>query len=131
MNKALFLCLLIACGTAHAQTYKCVDARGKVTYTSTPCEEAGQTGGTVKDRMNRAPAQRTAPPAQPPAQMGPNYNNKSEPEAKAEGAPKPASEKPERRCFTTKLGTRCNDDPGVDDPVPTDERTRGERPAGK
>jgi hypothetical protein len=127
MTKRLLLCLLLACGSAQAQTYKCVDARGKVTYTSTLCEDAGQTGGEVKDRLNSAPAQRVAPPVAPSRDTASKPDSRPDPEAKAPVVP-PAA-KTERRCFSTKTGTRCNDDVPENDPVPTDERTRGETKA--
>jgi len=90
-----------------AQTFKCVDAAGKISYTGTQCSELGlKDAGEVKDRLNTSPAYRPPPgsrsspsPAAPP------------PSAPAAAAPS----EPERRCFTTnvkgKSVTRCNDKP--------------------
>jgi hypothetical protein len=125
MTKLLFICLALAAGAAQAQTYKCVDARGKITYTSTPCDDAGQKGGVVQDRMNTAPSQRVIPHS---------TDGRREPlPPKDEVAAKPPAAKPapepERRCFKTKTGTRCNDDTGDDDPTPKDDRSRNENRA--
>ena len=125
MTRTLLLCLCLAAGAAQAQTYKCVDARGKVTYTSTPCEDAGLKGGEIRDRMNTAPAQKVPPPEAP----APTQASKGPGTMAGEKPAGGSGVKPERRCFTTKTGTRCNDDPGEPDPVPADARSRGETKA--
>ncbi len=99
---------LLLCQEAAAQTFKCTNAAGKVTYSSSRCAELGlKDAGEVQDRIQVTPA----PPAQtvgsPPARRtGPQS---AEEPAKPAAAAEP--ETPERRCFTTKTGTRCNDKP--------------------
>ncbi len=115
--------------------YKCVDARGRITYTSQPCENLGQkSGGEVRDTMNVAPA----PPAPPPpaprqdAPRAPAPTGDAAASAKGEasvgkppatapgdaGAGQDAPD-PNKRCFTVKTAkgvvTRCNDRPADDD----------------
>jgi len=92
---------------------KCKDATGKITYTSQPCENLRlQPAGEVKGQISVTPAyQPTVPPSPPPAA--------SPPAAPPAQPPAPAAE-PERRCFKTAGGTRCNDVPtGTDSPQPT------------
>jgi hypothetical protein len=90
-----------------AQTFKCVDAAGKISYTGTQCSELGlKDAGEVKDRLNTSPAYR------PP----PGSRSSPSPAAPAPSAPAAAApSEPERRCFTTnvkgKSVTRCNDKP--------------------
>jgi hypothetical protein len=111
------------CAAAQAQTYKCLDAAGKVTYSSTTCDLLGmRDAGEVRDRLNTAPAQKVPPrPAPPPASAPATAKT---PAAAAE------AKAPERRCFKTAKGYRCNDDPGVPDPAPpSDARTKAERKA--
>ena len=102
------LALLLSAG-ASAQTYKCLDAAGKVTYSSTACADLGlRDGGEVRDRLNTSPAQKIPPPAPKPA---------AAPAAAQKDAAKPAAQgaaEPERRCFKTAKGTRCNDKPEDD-----------------
>jgi len=91
-----------------AQTFKCVDAAGKISYTGTQCSELGlKDAGEVKDRLNTSPAYRPPP--------GSTRSSPS-PDAPAPSAPAAAAPSdPERRCFTTnvkgKSVTRCNDKP--------------------
>jgi hypothetical protein len=96
---------------AAAQMFKCTDAAGKITYTSTTCKELGlKDAGPVQDRIQitPAPVQSSAPqPAQRPAQ---------EQRVEKPAAAEEAAKGPDRRCFTvtTKSGgkvTRCNDKP--------------------
>jgi hypothetical protein len=99
-------------GELAAQTFKCTNADGKITYSGTKCSELGlKDAGEVKDRLNVNPAYQ--PPARPiaspppaPAASAPNT------ETPAAGA-EPAT--PERRCFTVHTAkgnvTRCNDKP--------------------
>jgi len=103
---------LLLSGELAAQTFKCTNAAGKITYSGTKCSELGlKDAGEVKDRLNVNPAYK--PPARaiqspPPA-----------PAAKAPNTETPAADaepvKPERRCFTVKTAkgnvTRCNDTP--------------------
>ena len=103
---------LLLSGELAAQTFKCTNAAGKITYSGTKCSELGlKDAGEVKDRLNVNPAYK--PPARaiespPPA-----------PAAKAPNTETPAADaepvKPERRCFTVHTAkgnvTRCNDTP--------------------
>jgi len=108
--------LLVPCALA-AQTYKCRDANGKITYSGKICSDLGlKDAGEVKDQIQTAPAFRPAPrtegarnPPPPPA---------SAPAAQAPAPEPPPAQEPEapaRRCFTvsTPKGnvTRCNDAP--------------------
>jgi hypothetical protein len=117
MNEIAKLTLAVAallpCHELAAQTFKCTNAAGKITYSSMKCSELGlKDAGEVKDRLNVNPAYR--PPARaigsPPAPA---------PAAKAQNAEIPAAAEepanPERRCFTVRTAkgnvTRCNDKP--------------------
>ena len=97
-------------GLAAAQTYKCTDAKGKTTYSSSKCSDLGlKDAGEVADKVNVSPAYRPPagykpPPAEPPRQA-------------QQPAPAQEEAKPERRCFTTAKGTRCNDVPADDAPA--------------
>jgi len=125
---ALTLCL---CAGASAQTYKCLDSAGKVTYSSTACADLGlRDGGEVRDKLNLSPAQKVEPrqAVPPPERRRPPGTTTSQGSG-ATGA-KQETSNPVRRCFKTANGTRCNDDPGVPDPVPTDERAKSENKAG-
>jgi len=120
---ALALCF---CAGASAQTYKCLDAAGKVTYSSTACADLGlRDGGEVRDKLNLSRAQKveprpTPPPSRPPAAAA---------AAAKDGRASAEAQDPARRCFKTAKGTRCNDDPGVPDPAPIDERAKSENKA--
>ena len=107
--------------SASAQMYKCVSAAGKVTYSSSTCASLGlKDAGEVRDQLNLSPAQRVVPlNSPPPAGAAPAASATGGAGATA----KPATE-PERRCFKTAKGMRCNDDPPE-----TDERTKGETKA--
>jgi hypothetical protein len=104
---------LLLCHELAAQTFKCTDAAGKITYSGTKCGELGlKDAGEVKDRLNVNPAYRpSARPVEPPPS--------SAPAAKAPNAQMPAAAAepadPERRCFTVRTAkgnvTRCNDKP--------------------
>jgi hypothetical protein len=102
-------------GALEAQTFKCVDALGKITYSGKKCSDLGlKDAGEVKDRLNVNPAY------QPPAR-----SDKPQPQPARAPAPaaqttesQPAAEEPaapDRRCFVvnTPKGkvTRCNDAP--------------------
>jgi hypothetical protein len=102
-------------GALEAQTFKCVDALGKITYSGKKCSDLGlKDAGEVKDRLNVNPAYQPArgtkderprpPPAPAPA-----------PAAQAPEAQPAAEEPAERRCFTVNgpkgKVTRCNDTP--------------------
>jgi hypothetical protein len=108
-NLILGAFALLPC-TLAAQTFKCVDAYGKVTYSERKCSDLGlKEAGEVKDQIQTAPAYRPPPRSeqpQPPAAAAPP----------PPPPPQPAEEAaPARRCFTvnTPKGTvtRCNDTP--------------------
>ena len=108
---ATALVLMFSTGAA-AQTYKCVDAARKVTYSSTKCSEIGlQDAGEVRDMLNTSPAQKVSPAPAAPARGPAAGADRANTGAAAAGKP----DEPERRCFTVKAGrgtaTRCNDDP--------------------
>lgn len=112
----LAACALLLCGQLAAQTFKCTDSIGKITYSGKKCSELGlKDAGEVKDRLNINPPyqpsaakeERRRPPSAPaPAPV---------PQAPAADAAAPADEAPERRCFTVNTAkgkaTRCNDAP--------------------
>src|SRR5262249_34945442 len=107
-----------------AQTYKCADAYGKITYSGKKCSDLGlKDVGEVKDQVQTAPGYR------PPARIegAPTPPQTSAPAAKAPAPPPeppPAQEPdaPARRCFSvsTPKGnvTRCNDAPPDSDAPP-------------
>jgi len=113
-------CALLVPGALVAQTYKCTDAYGKITYSGKKCSDLGlKDAGEVKDQIQTAPAYRppariegarTPPPTSAPAAQAPAPAQ--EPPAAAEG------DGPARRCFTVNTGkgsvTRCNDAPPSD-----------------
>jgi hypothetical protein len=106
---------LLLSGAVAAQTYKCTDKAGRVTYSSTQCSELGlKDAGEVPDRINVNPAY--VPPRQSPEQRSsraPAPSKAPAEEKPAAAAPAPAE--PERRCFTVQTPkgpvTRCNDKP--------------------
>jgi hypothetical protein len=101
---------VLCAASAQAQTYKCRDAAGKITYSSQECRNLGlRDAGEVADKMNITPAVR------------PNYPswNKPQDDSAAEEEKKEPPKAPERRCFTTRnakggTSTRCNDTPDDD-----------------
>ncbi|HUQ26232.1 MAG TPA: DUF4124 domain-containing protein [Burkholderiales bacterium] len=105
---------LLLCHEATAQMFKCTDAAGKVTYSSTTCKELGlKDAGAVQDRIQVTPA-----PAQPSA--APSAPRQAPRAAQERAAERPAAAaeaatEPDRRCFTIKTAkgsaTRCNDKP--------------------
>jgi hypothetical protein len=101
----------LLCQEAAAQMFKCTDAAGKVTYSSTTCKDLGlKDAGPVQDRIQITPA--PVPSSAPQRAQRPAQEQPVEKPAAAEEAAKA----PERRCFTvtTKSGgkvTRCNDKP--------------------
>ena len=112
---AIVASVLLPCGDLAAETFKCTDASGKITYTSMKCSELGlKDAGAIRDRLNVQPAYR--PPARenesrrPPPRSAPTAAPASEAPA---AAAEPAN--PERRCFTVRTPTgnvtRCNDRP--------------------
>ena len=117
------LALLLPAG-AGAQTYKCTNEAGKVTYSSARCGELGlKDAGEVRDKINISPAQKVAPPAPAPAPAPRPAPAPAPAAAKAPGVP--ADLPPDtivdqgredgKRCFTVKtakgVATRCNDKP--------------------
>ncbi len=103
---------LLASGNLAAQTYKCVDAKGKVTYTGSKCGDLKlKDAGEVKERVQYGPGDTAAAraartPAKPPA-------NAPASTAEAPPAAPPKAEGDDRRCFTVKTAkgtaTRCGD----------------------
>jgi hypothetical protein len=100
---------LLLSGELAAQTFKCTNAAGKITYSGVKCSELGlKDAGEVKDRLNVNPAYR------PPARTIESRPSPA-PGAKAPNMEMPAAaeEPPERRCFTVHTAkgnvTRCND----------------------
>lgn len=94
-----------------AQMFKCTDAGGKVTYSSTRCADLGlKDAGEVKERIQVTPAP-PQPTPRPSAASAQRDRDAPKPPA---GAAEPAAD-PERRCFTVKTAkgsvTRCNDKP--------------------
>src|SRR5882672_10520244 len=91
---------LLLSGELAAQTFKCTNAAGKITYSGTNCSELGlKDAGEVKDRLNVSPAYRPpAPEIRPPLSSAPapaaEAPNTDAPAAAAEPA------NPGRRCFT-------------------------------
>jgi len=122
--------LLAVSAGAGAQMYKCEGADGKTSYADKPCGPGKKDAGPIEDQLNVAPA----PKAKAPRQA-------AKPKSTTHGASTakptaPVAAAPERRCFNVKSSrkggassTRCNDDPGVPDPVPTDERSKAENKA--
>jgi len=117
MNEIAKLILVVSAsllsGELAAQTFKCTDAAGKITYSGMKCSELGlKDAGEVQDRLNVNPAYQpparaiASPPSPAPAANAPST------ETPAAGA-EPAT--PERRCFTVATAkgkvTRCNDKP--------------------
>lgn len=91
-----------------AQMFKCTDAAGKISYSTTECSALGlKDAGEVKDRLNTSPAYRP-----PPGSTRSSPTVDPAPSAPAAAA---TPSEPERRCFTTnvkgKSVTRCNDKP--------------------
>jgi hypothetical protein len=104
---------LLLSGELAAQTFKCTNADGKITYSGMKCSDLGlKDAGEVKDRININPAYRPSaresesPPPRAPAAAPQSADT---PAAAAEPA------EPERRCFTVRTAkgnvTRCNDKP--------------------
>ena len=98
--------MLVPSAQVAAQMFKCSDAAGKISYSSTECSALGlKDAGEVKDRLNTSPAYK------PP----PGSTSRPAAEAPAPSAPEPAADPPERRCFTSTVKgrsvTRCNDKP--------------------
>jgi len=107
---------LLLSGELAAQTFKCTDAAGKITYSGTNCKELGlKDAGEVKDRLNVNPAYRP-PPASTRPQLAP-APVPAAPAAEAPSTDTPATggepADPGRRCFTVRSArgnvTRCND----------------------
>jgi uncharacterized protein DUF4124 len=120
--------LALACifsGAAAAQTYKCRDKAGKVTYTNTQCSELGlKDAGEVPDHINVNPSYLPSAPGLPSpetAGRAPRAEPPRTPPPAAEtpaGAQPPSGDdeaNPKRRCFVVKTPTgsvtRCNDRP--------------------
>jgi len=118
-KRSLVVCALLLSSGLAAQTFKCTDAHGKITYSGKQCSDLGlKDAGEVKDRLNVQPV--------PPAYKAParSRTETGRPSSRAEAseapsappAPTDASEpERDRRCFTVKTAkgnvTRCNDQP--------------------
>jgi len=104
MKSVIAIAALMLCHAASAQTFKCTDVGGKITYGNLPCSELGlKDAGEVRDRLQITPA--FQPPPEPPPP----------PVARPKPPAEPPKE-PERRCFTVTTATggkvtRCNDKP--------------------
>jgi hypothetical protein len=104
---------LLLSGELAAQTFKCTNADGKITYSGKKCSDLGlKDAGEVKDRLNVNPAfvppvQRSASPPSPAPAPAPQSAETPAVAADPAGA--------ERRCFVVKTAkgnvTRCNDQP--------------------
>ena len=120
--RLLLLGLMLAAPATAQSLYKCVDARGRISYLGHACESAGlKSAGEIREQLNVSPAYQPppAPPAaRPPAAVKPAV----EPAAAAKKDAVPAKE-PERRCFVVKTAkgpvTRCNEVPPEDDKPPS------------
>jgi hypothetical protein len=104
---------LLLSGNVAAQTYKCIDAAGKVTYTSSKCSDLRlKDGGEVKERLQYGPGDpAAAKAAKAPAKPAPP--NPATRTAEAPPAAPAKAEGEDRRCFTVKTAkgtaTRCGD----------------------
>jgi hypothetical protein len=113
-NQKLGVFLLLAgllSGSAAAQgMFKCKDAAGKITYAGKECHLLGLIdAGEVTGRAVFAPTVKSAPSS--PALSAPSTASSAD--ERSAKAPAPPAE-PERRCFKTAKGTRCNDNPEED-----------------
>jgi len=113
-RSILAVVALLLSGELAAQTFKCTNPDGKITYSGTKCSELGlKDAGELKDRVNVSPAYKPPPGAvesrPPPAPAAAKAPIPEMPAATEEPA------NPERRCFTVKTPkgnvTRCNDKP--------------------
>lgn len=120
MNPLIFAAAaLLFSGNLAAQTYKCVDAKGKVTYTGSKCSDLRlKDAGEVKDRLQVGPGDRAASKAASaparPAAANPGTRTAEAPPAPPDASATPAkAEGDDRRCFTVKTAkgtaTRCGD----------------------
>ena len=67
MRTAALALLALLSLQAQAQTYKCVDAQKKITYSNTACDKQGlKDAGPVADRVMTVPAGETRKPAARP-----------------------------------------------------------------
>jgi hypothetical protein len=125
LDLILSVSLLLLSGELAAQTFKCTNAAGKITYSGVKCGELGlKDAGEVKDRLNVNPVYKPPAPArQPPAPARTIESRPSPaPAAKAPNTEVPAAAEdpanPDRRCFTVHTAkgniTRCNDKTGDD-----------------
>jgi hypothetical protein len=110
MRSALAIVAFLAAQEAGAQMFKCIDAAGKTTYSSSACNTLGlKDAGPVPNRLQITPA-----PPPPPVTSAPSARPQRE-----EAKPKPAAEpptEPEKRCHVHvgkdgKRFWRCNDKP--------------------
>jgi ribosomal protein L12E/L44/L45/RPP1/RPP2 len=84
-----------------------------VTYSSTTCDLLGmRDAGEVRNKLNVSPAPK--PPQPPKAAPGKAAATATQGGSAAAEA-KDAKKEPERRCFKTAKGIRCNDKPEEDE----------------
>ena len=107
---------LLLSGELAAQTFKCANAAGKITYSGKSCKELGlKDAGEVKDRINVNPAYRPSTPET--RSPRPSSAPAAAPQAPSTDAPTAAADpaNPARHCFTVHTAkgnvTRCNDSP--------------------
>ncbi|MGH8764570.1 MAG: DUF4124 domain-containing protein [Burkholderiales bacterium] len=112
MRFPLAWLLLLVPAVASAQNmYKCKNAAGKITYTNQACESVGlKSAGEVAERMAVTPIVVPQAPPTTPGAANPPADRQADAPADPKAAAPPAPE-PERRCFKTAKGTRCNDAP--------------------
>jgi uncharacterized protein DUF4124 len=117
-RAALFAAASLACGAASAQTFKCTDKNGKVTYTNVKCGDLGlKEAGEVPDRINVNPAYQPTEQAETQPRISPPpAPAEAQKPAPAAAAPKSGADIDKRRCFKTAQGFRCNDDDSKPDP---------------
>ena len=109
VRSILALVAFAFCTGASAQgVFKCKDKAGKISYVQQECNELGLLPGGDMKETNIAPAQKPVPlaPAPQRAQQKPASIAAT---PKEEEVADPAN--PNRRCFKTAKGTRCNDVP--------------------
>ena len=130
----MLLALPLWTSAAAQEMYKCKDAAGKITYSSSACQGLGLTSaGEVSDRVTVQPAIRSSsqsgggqsdlPAGAVQRRVGPAtaapggsaQSGTAQAKQKADTAPPDPDADPNRRCFTVKTAkgtaTRCNDTP--------------------
>lgn len=109
MRSTLAFIAFALCAGASAQgIYKCKDKAGKISYIAQECVEAGLMPGGEMKETNISPAQKAPLPPIPQRQQQAKPATIAE-TPKEEAVEDPAN--PNRRCFKTAKGMRCNDVP--------------------